>query len=474
VREEAWPQPENAEELHEALLWMGFVTDEEARVWQPWIDELARAGRIEHRERRWFASEAPKSGKEVLRGRLEALGPVDEDDALLREFALEIRELESEGAVLRARFPRDPEDSSSTGEGRYGWCMRRLLARIHRYTLDRLRLAIQPSSAAEFLRFLAHWQHVVPAAQLDGPRGVSAVIEQLAGFQAPARAWEKHILPARVRGYQSAWLEGLALSGEISWGRLWGAGSSVARNVPISFFRREDVDRWLALEARAEASGLKGDARTLHEILARRGPSFLSDLARDSRLLPSRLEGALAELVGHGLATCDSFSGLASLFPTRSKHRARAHGRERSSVIAPAGRWSLLGTSTTSATRSDDEAERFARAEFAARALLTRTGVVFRRTVIREKIPSPWRDLLIAFRRMEARGEIHGGRFVTGFHGEQYALPEAVRALRALRQAEPDEPVFVDACDPLNFVGILTPDERIAANAKTRVPVTAA
>jgi ATP-dependent Lhr-like helicase len=508
VRAEAWPQPDSAEELHEALLWMGFLTDEEARAWPTWLGDLASARRVERRDGRWFATEAPKSGKEVLRGRLEALGPVAEDDPLIAEFAIEIRELESEGAVLRARFPRtvgvdahaSNRDASNgvehaadtaraerarTSEGAYGWCVRRLLARIHRYTIDRLRQSIQPATAAEFMRFLAHWQHVVPGARLEGTMGVLAVIEQLAGFQAPARAWEKHILPARVAGYRAEWLEALLLSGAIAWGRLWGAGSVAPRNAPIAFFRREDIERWLALEPRADPSLMRSDAQVVHEILERRGPSFASDLSRDSRLLPSRLEAALGELVSHGLATCDSFSGLASLFPTRSKHRARANGRFRFSAVAPAGRWSSL-RAIARATSADDrvppsnltnEMERFARAELAARTLLARTGVVFRSTVLREKIPVAWRDVLIALRRMEARGEIHGGRFVAGFHGEQYALPEAVKKLRALRNVAPEASaaaVFVDACDPLNFVGILTPDERVAANAKRPVPVTAA
>jgi ATP-dependent Lhr-like helicase len=523
VRDEIWPEPDNAEELHEALLWMGFATDAEAGAWRPWLDELARAGRVEHVGSRWFATEAPRSGKEVLRGRLEALGPIDVDDPLIGEFSSEIRALESEGVVLMARLPRDESSSTrssprrddsrtraenardddvtreesmrsadmrasassarsalaaertanASSAGRACWCMRRLLARIHRYTLDRLRTAIQPASAAEFLRFLAHWQHVAPLARLDGPRGVATVIDQLAGFQAPAQAWEKHIFPARVNGYQSRWLEELALSGEIAWGRLWGAGASAARSIPITFLRRDSMQAWIELEPRFDVADLRGDAGTLHEILLRRGPSFVTDLARESRLLPSRLETALAELAGHGLATCDSFSGLSALFA----HGSRAVRRSRDTrarSIAPAGRWSLLDARAEFDAAESDEARRLERAELVARALLARTGVVFRRTILREKIPVPWRDLLIAMRRMEARGEIHGGRFVNGFHGEQYALPQAVQALRALRRAAPAEPVFVDACDPLNFVGILTPDPRVASNAKKRVPVTAA
>jgi ATP-dependent Lhr-like helicase len=508
VRAEAWPEPESAEELHEALLWMGFVTDEEARGariesaaadasrdgardWRAWLGELARAGRVEHIGARWFATEAPKSGKEVLRGRLEALGPVDAEDPLIHEFAGSIRDLESEGAVLLARFPSEDRNAADELEstertraadelegtertrapGRSCWCMRRLLARIHRYTLERLQIQIQPVSAAEFVRFLAHWQHAAPMSRLEGPRGVLAVVAQLAGFQAPARAWEKHIFPSRVNGYQSAWLERLALSGEIAWGRLWGSGSVAARHAPITFFARTDLETWLAFEPRAAIDALTSDAQSVHALLARQGPRFLGDLARETRLLPSRLESALAELVGHGLATCDAPNGLAFV-DARLARRRQARERDDGRIRPAPGRWSLLAAiAPDPSSAGQDDAARFARAEFAARALLARTGVVFRRTIERERIPVPWRDLLIAMRRMEARGEIHGGRFVTGFHGEQYALPDAVKKLRALRRVESNETLSVDACDPLNQVGILTPDERIASNSRRAVQV---
>ena len=484
VRAEVWPEPESAEELHEALLWMGFATDEEARDWRAWLAELASAGRVEHIGSRWFATEAPKSGKEVLRGRLEALGPVDADDPLIHEFAGSIRDLESEGAVMLARFPSEDRNASEEVEGserkrapgRNCWCMRRLLARIHRYTLERLQIQIQPVSAAEFVRFLAHWQHDAPMSRLDGPRGVLEVVTQLAGFQAPARAWEKHIFPSRVNGYQSAWLESLALSGEIAWGRLWGSGSVAARHAPITFFARADLETWLAFEPRAEIGALASDAQAVHAVLARQGPRFLGDLARETRLLPSRLESALAELVSHGLATCDAPNGLAFVDARLARRRA-ARERHESRVRPAPGRWSVLAPSAPepntpeSSVSGESDAARFARADFAARTLLARTGVVFRRTIERERIPVPWRDLLIAMRRMEARGEIHGGRFVSGFHGEQYALPDAVKKLRALRRVESNETLAVDACDPLNLAGILTPGERIASNARRSVQV---
>ena len=266
VRQEAWPAPESAEEVHEVLLWMGFATERECTPWQPWVDELAAAGRVVVLEgsgqKRWFAREAPQSGKEVLRGRLEALGPIGADDPLFTEFAGEILELETEGAVLRARFPgRDSEPGYS------GWCSRRLLARIHRYTLDRLRSEIQPVTAAEFLRFLAAWQHASDEAKLDGPRGVLAVVKQLAGFQAPADAWERHILPLRVRGYRRQWLDELAFSGEVAWGRTWGSGDCAARAIPLALLPRADLDTWKALCEPGDVTSLHSDALAVVEVL---------------------------------------------------------------------------------------------------------------------------------------------------------------------------------------------------------------
>ncbi len=451
VRAEVWPDPQSAEELHEALLWMGFVTDTESAAWRDWLDELARARRVEHVGERWYAAEAARTGKEVLRGRLEALGPVDADDPLIREFSIEIRELEAAGEVMSARF-----------SGRQGWCNRRLLARIHRYTLDRLRRAIEPVSAAEFLRFLCRWQHALPERRLDGPRGLMAVIEQLAGFQAPAEAWERHILPTRVKGYQSAWLDGLALSGEVAWGRLWGSGGSAARALPVALFPRAASATWLSLGGARDATTLGGHAQLVREVLEARGAIFHTDLARATGLLPSALEAALCELVAAGLVTGDAFSALRSLFPQRR------HGRRRGEPPMPTGRWSLVHAATNSPNDSNEAAE------LVARTLLSRTGVVFRRALLREKIPVAWRDLIAVYRRMEARGEIHGGRFVAGFHGEQYALKEAVSELRASRKEPIAADVRVIAGDPLNYVGILTPAERVASNALRKVTVATA
>jgi ATP-dependent helicase Lhr and Lhr-like helicase len=434
VREEAWPSPVNAEEVHEALLWMGYVTVEEARPWREWIADLASAGRVELHESRWFAHEASRDPKEILRGRLEALGPIISDDPLLYD-------LEREGAVLRGRF-----------EGKQGWCSRRLLARIHRYTLDRLRKEIEPVSAADFLRFLACWQHVAEDYRLEGPRGVADVVRQLAGFEVPAWAWEASVLPARVRGYRREWLDELTLAGEIAWGRLWGSTSNPIRTTPVCLFPREDLDTWFSLASAPDVATLTGAARELHGVLAARGAMFPQELTRVSRLPAADLEIGLGELVARGLVTCDSFAGLRSLLAPASRRQVR---------IAVAGRWSLLSC----------EPAETPPVEAVARQLLRRTGVVFRRTILREKQPCPWRDLIRVFRTLEARGEVRGGRFVAGFEGEQYALPEAVTLLRSVRRRGPGQPVHAAAADPLNFRGILTPDERVSPLARRKVLV---
>ncbi len=484
VREQAWPRPESAEELHEALGWMGFLTVAEGRAWQRWLDELGAHGRVCREGERWFATEAPRAGPDVLAGRLEALGPVPADDALFTEFASEVAQLEAAGVVLRTRI-----------DGAAAWCNRRLLARIHRETLDRLRQQIEPVSAAAFLRFLVRWQHVDEDSRLAGPGGVLQVVRQLAGLQVPTAAWERHILPARVAGYRPGWLDELALSGQVAWGRLWGAGASAIRNTPVALVPRDELDPWLGLTAPGDVWSLRGDARTVFTHLAERGACFAQDLERGGGLLPVQVEHALSELVGLGLATCDAFAGLRTLLG-RSNRRRRAgpamgrwtlfrsgalpatvEGGSGASVPAAgtAGGSSSPGANATGAggqrSTTPGGVERTEQVEFVARVLLRRTGVVFRRVLLRERTGVPWRELLRVYRRMEARGEVRGGRFVAGFSGEQFALPDVVPVLRAVRDAGEREPIEVVAADPLNFRGILTPDERVASTARRRVVV---
>ena len=446
VKEEAWPQPESAEEVHEALLWMGYVTAEEATPWKTWIDELCAGGRVVAEGNRYSAVEASREPKAVLRGRMEALGPVFVSDP--DETALMLQ-LEGEGAVMRARF-----------DGRQAWCDRRLLARIRRQTLDRLRKEIEPVTASQFLRFLACWQHVDGEHRLEGPRGVAGVISKLAGFEVPAAAWESSVLPARVRGYKREWLDQITLSGEVMWGRLWGGGATPVRRTPVCLFPREAAQSWAALAAAAAApgpaAGPTGTAAEVHDVLERRGPMFLQELARESRLPPASVEDGLAALIAQGRVTCDSFGGLRLLIVPAWR---------RKSAGVSAGRWSLLGRA----------AGVMPSAEVVARQMLLRTGVVFRKTLEREKHGVAWRDLARACRLLEARGEIRGGRFVAGFDGEQYALPEAVTLLRSVRRrAEwPAGPpaVTVSAADPLNFRGILTPEEKISPLTRQQVRV---
>ena len=441
VKEEAWPQPADAEEVHEALLWMGYVTVEEGRNWESWLDELAAGGRVVREADRWFAAEAPREPKVVLRGRLEAVGPVFADAA--EEHLL--RELEAEGAILRTRIA-----------GRRAWCNRRLLARIHRYTLDRLRKEIEPVTAAEFLRFLSCWQHVDPEHRLEGPMGVREAISQLSGFEIPAASWEASVLPARVRGYRREWLDQVTLSGEVMWGRLWGRGASPIRRTPIAMWMREDLEGWAGLAAEEPAQEPSGTTVEVLETLRRQGAMFSQDLARATKLPPAFLEMGLTELIAQGRVTCDSFGGLRWLIVPASRRRAGS---------LAAGRWSLL--------RREPGAP--ASSEFVARRLLRRTGVIFRKTLVREKQPMPWREVARVCRTLEARGEVRGGRFVGGFDGEQYALPEAVTLLRAVRKRAASSsdapPVLVSAADPLNFRGILTPEERVPPTVRRQVRV---
>ncbi len=421
VREEAWPQPENAEEVHEALLWMGYVTTQEAEThgWQGRLRDLG--SRVVNEGDRWYAFEASRDPKTVLKGRLEALGPVFSEDPLLYE-------LEREGLVLRGRF-----------EGRQGWCHRRLLARIHQYTLERLRREIEPVSAADFLRFLACWQHVDEEHKLEGPMGVLDVVRQLAGCEVPAAAWEANVLPARVRNYKREWLDQHTLTGEVAWGRLWGEGTAAIRTIPICLSPQEDLESWFGLTRPPEAPKLSEYARTIHIVLQSEGASFL----RRTGLLQSHVEMGLAELIATGIVSCDSFAGLRQLMVPSSRRKR---------PVTPVGRWTLFRSAVLPAPEP----------EFVARQLLRRTGVVFRRTVLREKQPVLWRDLVRVYRTLEARGEIRGGRFVAGFDGEQYALPEAVTLLRAVRKRRNYTAIHVSAADPLNFRGILTPEERIS------------
>ena len=366
--------------------------------------------------------------------------------------------------MLRGRFSPRPGETTATLE----WCDRRLLARIHRYTLNRLRAEIEPVRAADFMRFLFAWQRVDPEHRVAGLEGLAAVIGQLDGFELPAAAWESDVLSARVEEYDPALLDTLSLTGRVAWGRRSGGGSSgPIKTSPIALFQREHVPVWLAGRPPVDQP-LSSYAERVHQVLSRRGASFFHELVPLSGLLATQVEQGLAELAGLGLVTSDSFAGLRALITPSSKRKPLDGARRRHRTvpfgIESAGRWALLhGSGATDGPPPGSE-------DLAAHALLRRYGVVFKRLLARETGAPSWRELVLVYRRLEARGEIRGGRFVAGLSGEQFALPEAVGQLRAIRRREGGgRLVAVGAADPLNLAGIVTAGERIPALARNRI-----
>jgi ATP-dependent Lhr-like helicase len=393
-----------------------------------------------------------------------------------------LAQIELAGAVLRGRFlPQLDDGQGQDAADAVQWCERRLLARINRRMLDGLRREIEPVTAADFLRFLFGWQNVGPGTQLHGQPGLARVIAQLQGFEAAAGAWERGILPARLVGYDSAWLDALCLSGGVAWGRLAArpAGGTPSRAAPIALCRRADLPWLLVPETeRFDEAALSAPARDVLAHLGGRGASFLDEIIGGTRRLRTEVEDALGELVSAGRVTGDGFSGLRALISatqTRGGARARWHSRWSRRTGGPigAGRWSVLrhepgaGPGAAAGAGAADEE---ARHEALARQYIKRYGVVFRDLLAREGQAPPWRDLVRIYRRMEMSGELRGGRLVGGFVGEQFAAPEAVDALRATRRQERrGETVRLSACDPLNLIGIITPGPRVQATLANTV-----
>ena len=600
VREEAWPEVRSADEMHEALTLLGFVTGDEVTAnagWQERLDALARhqratrlaldpapsplrgAGRGEGtllpepiqarplgesptstrpssdpfgatfspQERRnggvWVAAEllplwqavhadaalhppisAPPDYAaqtwtrddallELVRRRLGGLGPVTVD-TLAASLAVgpadiepALLRLQSEGYVMQGRFtPAAPAIE---------WCERHLLARIHRYTIGRLRREIEPVSRRDLLRFFADWQHLTPDTRLEGPDGLIATLHQLEGFEAAAGAWEAELLPARVGDYASRWLDELCRAGRFGWNRLRAGGGSAGpvRATPIVLLPRRQMAIWtsMAADGQPQEALPSSRAQAVADALAAHGALFFDELLDATRLLRTELENALGELVAAGRISADSFAGLRALLLPAAKRDSRPHRRARRhalSEIEDAGRWSLArpsllpagekvapkgadegrvppaelptarswpgpGRSGPSSSPSSGRAggEGDEQVEHVARVLLRRYGVVFWKLLEREApwLPS-WRELLRVYHRLEARGEIRGGRFVEGLVGEQFALPEAIGALRAVRQRQPSQQlVCVSGSDPLNLVGTVLAGDKLPALAGTRV-----
>jgi ATP-dependent Lhr-like helicase len=527
VREEAWPYATTPDELHDALMLAGFIRESEVAdsgeeaQWPALMHKLIADGRAVTTGGFWVAIErfeelaaavpqkkSPKilerlrktwtredAARELIRGRMEVLGPVTAGK-LTRDFGIDdermvsgaLLELETEGRILRGYFtpvaatfgvnptsplPNPKQNRGLTPQPRSSsegleWCDRRLLARIHRYTINRLRAEIEAATAADFMRFLMHWQHVAPEQQVNGVEGLAAVVEQLDGYELAASAWEHDVLPSRVRDYSSSYIDMLCLSGRVAWGRITpmdGASKAPLKSSPIAIMQREHTALWRVSEE-VQVETLTSQGRAIYEALTTRGALFFHELVAATGLLRTHVERALGELAGAGLVTADSFSGLRALLTPSEKRKSLSGGRpstRRSAYgVDTAGRWGLLAAST--------DMDREQQVETIARTLLRRYGVVFRSLITRESRLPTWRELVMVYRRLEARGEIRGGRFVSGFGGEQFALPDAVGRLRAVRRLpKSGELTVISAADPLNLVGILTPDARVSSIAQNRV-----
>ena len=528
VQEEAWPDVRDADELHDVLhtlvaLPENFAGPASARDpssfaattnvtdgWNKYFDQIMFQGRAgvvtvaegetvagEHRGHRryWVAAEKisvfrvlfPAAQPEyplpeipgkaisyedallsLVQGWLSYSGPISAS-TLGKHFGLPASEIEkallrmeASGTILRGKFT-DPKVVETE------WCDRRLLARIHRLTVATLRKQIEPVTAGQFMRWLLRWQHVAPGSQLGGERGTLEVLRQLQGFEIPANAWERQILACRIADYDPKWLDQLCLTGAVGWGRLSphpatledsaeGKRRVIPTSVaPITFFIREEAD-WMTQKHpgadQPEARGLSNGAKQVLEFLRQRGASFFADIVRGTAKLKSEIETGLWELVAGGLVTADGFDNLRSLIDP--KRRSGVGNGRYTRPRHSAGRWALLYT--------EQAAERNRALEATCWMLLKRYGIVFRDVLARETNLPTWRELLIAFRRLEDRGEVRGGRFVDGFLGEQFALPVAVESVRAMKKTPlSGEGITISAADPLNLVGILVPGERVPA-----------
>lgn len=509
VQQQAWPDVRNADELHDALQTLIAFPYEKLNQhdtigWQEFFNQLILNGRVgvatQNDRKYFFATEKAKTFSAIyptatfnnilkdieqdtpiredaiinmIRGWILHIGPTTShalSDLLmlnLAEIDHALLKLETIGLILRGHF-------TLTDPHQIEWCERRLLARIHRLTLNKLRQEIEPVTALQFLHWLLKWQHVAPGTQLTGEQGLLAIIKQLQGFEIPANAWEREILAKRVSDYNPNMLNQLCLTGVIGWGRLSPHPATLADTAnteetprkrkrviptsvaPITFFVREQSN-WLPkqrlLDSEAELTVLSHIAKNIYAYLKHYGACFFNDIVRGIDHLKSEVETGLWELVAAGLITADGFDNLRALIdPRRRSDQRRRHIQARYSL----GRWALLP--------AQESIEHTEQIEAACWMLLQRYGIVFRDLLAKEKNIPRWRELVNAFRRLEDRGEIRGGRFVTGFLGEQFALPYAVESLRAInKQKTMTEKITLSAVDPLNLLGVIIAGERIPA-----------
>ncbi len=496
VRKEAWPDADSADELHDALLWLTCITDAERRATPHWpglMQALADTGRVVElpsaaqslwvaTERRTLFPATDESLIDIVRGRLEGLGPVDAQ-SLSQSLQVPVPNieaaliaLETQGFAMRGHFTDQAPQEAANEE----WCERRLLARIHRYTVKRLRAEIEAVPARDFLRFLCEWQRALPESRMQGSEALGAVLTQLEGFEAPASAWESELLPARMAEYDPTWLDELCLAGRFLWTRLAPRvmakpdeaprGASPIAATPIVLLARPNAPQWSKLSAPLENLRLTSKAQAVLDVIRAQGASFFDEITEQAGMLPTEAETSLAELVAMGLVNSDSFAGLrVLLMPSGRRGRPTGHHtrhkRMALSGMADAGRWALVRRTNVTNEHRDDIIEQI------VRTLLKRWGIVFWKLLTREAgWLAPWRELLRCCRRLEARGEVRGGRFVAGFSGEQFATPEAIGLLRELRRKTPTGQLMsVSGADPLNLVGILTPGPKLPALTGNRL-----
>jgi ATP-dependent Lhr-like helicase len=494
--------------------------------------------------RDWTPEEARMA---MVRGWMEVCGPTTAD-LVAGQLGIEVNQaeacleaLEGEGVVLRGRFsnpkstPSDVEQHQSAQEdqepatdpgtdvpgspGASGaqmeWCHRRLLARIHRLTMEGLRKQIEPVTVDVYMRFLTRHHGLLAGSKRAGASGLFETLAMLQGLDLPAVVWERDVLPARIEKYRPEWLDELCLTGEIGWGRLYPTKripdrsrpiASLTRVVPVGLFLRTDL-AWLEASAgETDVQTLSSPARQVYDLLAAHGAMFAADLLSATRMLPAQLNDVLGELVAQGLVTADGFAGLRALVAARSANEESSHSRprlvRRRAPLSGSGRWSLWRRSVAGRSPANEDKETRSKGDKEnnspsllvslspplsgvndsapesahdiasewAWQLLRRWGVVFRDLLEREPGAPRWFEVLQVLRRLEARGEIRGGRFISGVAGEQFALGDTVKLLRQLRDEGPkQELVVISAADPLNLVGILTSHERVTSNASNRI-----
>ncbi len=506
VRDEIRPKVDNRHELYDALMVLGSLDDktQATRKWKPWFDELVAQGRAtlvcpKGLDRQFWVcadrlpmirtiySEASINPElniienatlqtwdresaliELVRARLDNVGPIDikqlSDILAINAGAVEkaLLSLETEGFALRGNF--------TPGQQQIEWCERGLLTRIHRYTIKKLRQAVKPVSTQDYFRFLFAWQHLSQGRKMRGADALDHIISQLEGFEASAGAWEADILPSRIDSYNPNWMDGHCSSGKTIWFRASkpNTGAAPIKSTPITLFSRKSLSQWRILSQPPNTVELSGIATKVSHALQIEGASFFEELLDQTGLLESQLESALAELVSRGLLSADSFSGLRALLVPEHKRRSKLKPLFR---LNDAGRWTLVYKTNSDIEPAEiaPEAKHLATEHF-TRLLLSRYGVIFNGLLARETLSPTWGDLLPILRRMEARGDLRGGRFVANQYGEQFGRPEAIQLLRKLgKEPEQKEHIVISAVDPLNLIGIITPGKKVNSIVGNRI-----